>query len=167
MLEAVGAGLAAEALRPFMKGFVDQMSIYLQCVPFARLSAGEVHIRVGAERSYVLCELRDRRRPLRVREVSATWDVYMQSSRIDEFVGRTNARRRKFLDTCMHTMLRPLCRGIAVRLDEYFSRRPYARPEFSMARILEDVGNSVFCIDFDERGVPLKTDTYKQRYMVQ
>lgn len=167
LLDAVGAGALAEQLRPVVLGYVDQMSIYLQCIPMAALRIDGVTIREGAEKSFLMCRHFDRGRPLRLRQATEHWELYLTTSNTDDFVQRVNARRRDFLVRYKRSVLRRLCLGIADRLEEYALRRPGAKLVFNWSRFMEDSLGTWFVIDFDNRGVPLKTDTYQQPYMVQ
>ena len=167
LLDTVGAGSIAEELRPVILGFVDQMSIYLDCMPYADFRVGPVSIRVGEQKSFLLAKISDRRSPLRLREATSRWTFFTQTGRIDEMVGRVNARRKGFLNLYTHRVLRPLCKGLAERLTEYSMQRPGARVNFNMSRFMEDVSATIFCIDFDDRAAPLKTDTYTQPYRLQ
>jgi len=156
-----------EFFRPFLLGLTDQLSIYYQIQPFARLRLGEVVVREGRRRSYALIGITDRGGPLHLRTVTQRWDMQLKNDTGD-FVGQVNGRRWHFLDRHLHELLGPLLRQVADRMATYFAYRPYSKMNGGMVRFLEGIDQSYIAAEFDERQEnPGPTDTAGGRYLIQ
>lgn len=160
-----------QLFEPLVLGLVDQLASYADMTPGARIRIKNgVRVREGRERSYLLAELVDRKRPLKLRDATARWGIEMSHpDRIDEFVGRTNASRWRFVERHMPGFIEPLVDGITGQLATYYARRPSAVPHAGLTRVLEDVSGTYLCCEIDDRGeAPMNTnDTTVSRYMVQ
>lgn len=160
--EALGI-LGERVLIPLVLGLTDQLSAYLDCRPTARLAVGEVHLRQGAERAYLLVALRDRGRPLRMRGVMSGWDVAtaLPAGGPDAWVEQQNARRWRFLDHNRELLAR-LFERAADAVMAYYARRPGVHLEpaaDAMPRLIEGVDATYLTLEFDDRSAPLTSDS--------
>lgn len=145
-------------------GITEQLGIYCDCVPGARLRLGRVTLREGTDRTYLFAALTDRGGALRLRDAMHIWtapgDIPV------DFVEQTNARRWRFLDRYNSGIVAPLMGKMHDRLAAYYAERLGATFNFDLIRFLEGVDCSYLCIEIDTRGAPSTRDD-AARYRVQ
>ena len=151
---------------PLVQAVSDELSIYLDMTPFARLRVGQVYIREGAERAYLFVQMRDRGGPLNVLGVMSRWgwDVPTYTYELANLV---NGRRWNFLDRCLTSVMLPLLTSVADALGNYYQRKPYAKPAAGLIRWLEGVDSTLLCAELDDRSLPTRTGENRSRYLVQ
>jgi len=157
-----------------VNGVAEQLSCYMASVGGAKLKAGEVRLRVGKTRSYVLVEVRDRGGPLRLRDAMRQWAAAENNFKASDdgdtsmdWAFRTISRRWRFIDRCFDSVVEPLVRGMAEQVTTYFARKPYAMINCGLVRILEDVDRSYICAEIDDQGGHNQKDVSRSRYEVQ
>lgn len=158
--------MQAELFDSLIVGVTDQLSAYEESTLGAQISLGEVKIREGKVRSYLLANVRDRAGPLRLRDALRRWDITLTTSNEFELAARVNARRWRFVDRYLSRVIEPLIRGAATSLGEYYARRPGGNTRVGLLRILEDVDKTWLCAELDVREIETPKDIYRQRYSV-
>lgn len=164
--QAFGATIAEDLFEKLVLGVTDQLSAYQQCCTGAKLRVGQVTLRHGATRSYIVAPIEDRRSPLRLRDAMRRWDMIGSSNAM--LVLDVNSRRWNFVDRNLHRVLDPLLRQIADRLIEYYGSRPHAKRTVGMIRFIEDVHRTVLVAEIDERNeAELGKADAQSRYLMQ
>ena len=163
---------ADKMLRPLTLGLTEQLSSYCDIVGGARLRLGDVTIREGACRSYIFADLTDRGAPLRLRDAMERFDgADYVGDNVDDFAWAVNARRWRFIDRYFGRLLDPLIKQVGTHMLTYYARRPYAKPQVGILRLLEGVDKTTLCIEFDDRSVDPREDVNPKdtrgRYQVQ
>lgn len=159
-------------LRPLTLGLTEQLSSYCDIIGGSRLKLGEVTLREGEVRSYIFADLTDRGAPLRLRDAMERFDgAEYSGDNVDDFAWSINARRWRFVERYLSTLLEPLLKRVGTHLSSYYARRPYATPQVGMLRLLEGVDKTTLCIEFDDRSVDPRADVNPKdtvgRYRVQ
>lgn len=151
---------------PLVQGVADELSIYHDMKPFARLQVGPTTIREGAERSYLFTRITDRGGPLNVLGTMEHWDFDVPSY-VYEFVNTINGRRWRFIEKYLRPIMLPLLNGVADGLQMYYRHRPFASPKAGIIRWLESCNYTLLAIEIDDRSQPTKTGEQRGRYLVQ
>ena len=151
---------------PLVQGISDQLSIYVDVRPYARLSIAAVTLQEGAERCYVLIGIQDRGNPLRLVGTMEHWDMPLQTNTPTELGELINGRRWRFIDHWLGRFVEPLLCGVADIMVEFYQRKPHATPKAGMIRFLEGVDMTHLCVEIDDRSVPTTNDV-ASRYRVQ
>ena len=148
--EAFGTELVDDLFRKIVLGVTDQLSAYLQCCTGARLAIGEVTLRHGRTRAYLIAQLSDRAGPLRLREAMRRWDIMATDSE-STLVFDVNGRRWNFIDRYLHRLLEPLLIKLSDKVALYYRMHPNAKRTAGIIRFMEDVHRTVLVAEFDER----------------
>lgn len=151
---------------PLVRAVADQLSVYYDQRPFARLRCREVTLREGAERTYMLLRLTDWRGPVRLNEAFSTWRIHLDTNNPMELAGHVNGRRWRFIDRWMGRFFAPMLEKVADQMVEYYQRRPYAVPKAGIMRFFEGIDATWLCIEIDDRSTPTTRDE-AARYRVQ
>ena len=151
--EQFGEVVTDDLFGKLVLGVTDQLSAYLQCVQGARLSVGEVTLRHGRTRAYLIAPISDRKSPLRLRDAMRRWDM-IGSSDIDLILD-VNGRRWNFVDRYLHRVLYPLLTRIGDRVADYYRENPAAKRTVGMIRFMEDVHRTILVAEIDERDAVL------------
>lgn len=141
---------ACDLFRPLLIGVVEQLSVYAEMTPGARLSAHEARIRSGPGRTFILLELRDRGGPLRLREATQRFDMEIDNQ-VDHFARDIGARRWRFVERNLTRVIEPAVRNVLSAVDAYYASHPYAVLEFGLTRLLESVEATYLCCEIDVR----------------
>lgn len=158
--------MSDDFLAPLVRGVADELSIYLQMRPAAKLSASRARLLEGHSRTYVLTDVQDRKAPLRLNAEFDRWNIRLETSGPKGLVDSVNARRWYFANREMHRFLLPLLTDMSDVLVEYYLRRPYAVPKCGIIRWLEGIDATTLCVEVDDRSQPSKGD-WADRYRVQ
>lgn len=150
-------------------GVVEQLSIYCDAVPRARIRSDMPRVIEGHHKDFVMIPIRDRGGPIPLRDATKRW----ASTRLDDtanpydFVHRTNARRWRFVDRNFHTLIDPMVRHLVERLDAYWPESRHGRmPQSGMVRVLEDVNAAYVVFNLDHDPARVK-DVWRSEYQVQ
>ena len=144
---------ADKMFRPLTLGLTEQLSVYCDLVSGARLKLGEVTVREGGKRTYIMAHLTDRGGPLRMRDATAHFEGDYDGDWVNKFVDGVNARRWRFVERYLNSFLTPLLSRVRDTVITYYERRPHAKPNVGMLRFLEGVDSTLLCIEIDDRGV--------------
>lgn len=145
----VGSALPADILDPLTTGVVEQLSVYEQVVPAATVRLRRTWVKPGEGAWYVMAELSDRGRPLRLRDAFLLWRVAVSNEH--DFVATVNTRRGHFVERHLSSLLAPLWRRVADLLVAVRREHPYTVPALGTVRLLEDVERTVLCIELTLR----------------
>lgn len=165
-LGTVFGALSDELFDRLVFGLTEQLGAYMDCVPGARLKLGEVRIRQGKVRSFLLAEVTDRGAPLRLRDAMANWTA--DGDIPVDFVAMQNARKWRFIERYLSKIIEPLLKRSLLLLGEYYAARPGAQVQVGLIRLLEDVDRTHACVEFDDRtGGKVSAAEARTRYAVQ
>jgi len=149
-----------------VRGVTDQLSVYVDQRPRARLRSQMPRWIEGAERTYLLVPLHDGRGPVRMRAAFEGWDIEVSSNFDMELAERVNARRWRFVERNLTRFLLPLLEDVADAMQTYYAQRPFAKPKAGITRFLEGVDVTTLCIEIDDRSAITAQDD-DRRYRVQ
>lgn len=151
---------------PLAQAVADELSIYLSVRPFAKLRVGDVRVREGRERSYLLIPVTDRHGPLDMRGTFARWEQPIRTNRAEDWVADVNGRRWFFIGKCLSSVMEPLLRRVADSMTTYYVRKPYTVPKAGILRWIESVDQTFLVAEVDDRSLRGPRES-ASRYLIQ